>query len=246
MTEQANGGARPAIIGSVASIRRYPVKSLVGEELARAVVDERGLVGDRLWSVRDQDGKFGSGKSTRRFRRMDGLLSLTAVYDGGQVPVVTFPDGRSYRGDDPSVHAALSEYVGRAVTLAREEAVSHFDEGPVHLLTSSSLACLENVHGRAVDPARLRPNLVVDTDRPGLVEDGWVGRRVEIGDDLVLGIGYSMPRCVMVNLPQLGLPAEPGLLTRITDFNQGGLGVVADVLRPGPVAVGDPVRLAGS
>ena len=231
------------VVGRVASLRRYPVKSLVGERLTEAVVDRRGLVGDRLWSVRDRDGKFGSGKSTRRFRRMDGLLSLTAAYDGGEVPVVTFPDGRSYRGDDPSVHAALSEYVGREVTLAREEAVSHFDEGPVHLVTTAALTCLERAHGRVVDPARLRPNLVVDTDQPGLVEDGWVGQRVGIGEALVLKIGYRMPRCVMVNLPQVGVPADGGLLARITDLNDGGLGVVADVVRPGPVAVGDPVRL---
>ena len=230
-------------VGHVAGIRRYPVKSLVGEELTDALVDARGLVGDRLWSVRDQDGKFGSGKSTRRFRRMDGLLDLSAVYDGGEAPVVTFPDGDSYRGDDPAVHAALSTYVGREVSLAREEAVSHFDEGPVHLVTTSAIAYVQRAHGRVVDPARLRPNLVVDTDEPGLLEDGWVAAEVAIGEELVLRIGYSMPRCVMVNLPQRGLSADRDLLALITDVNDGGLGVVADVVRPGRVRLGDPVRV---
>ena len=234
------------LVGQVAGIRRYPVKSLVGEELTEAVVDARGLVGDRLWSVRDRDGKLGSGKSTRRFRRMDGLLDLSAVYDGEGVPVVTFPAGDRYRGDDPAVHAALSEYVGREVTLAREEAVSHFDEGPVHLVTTSSIAGVERAHGRVVDPARLRPNLVVDTDEPGLVEDGWAGREVAIGEELVLRIGYSMPRCVMVNLPQRGLPVDRGLLALITEVNDGGLGVVADVVRPGRVSLGDPVRVVAA
>ncbi|WP_245384737.1 hypothetical protein [Streptomyces avidinii] len=32
-------------------------------------VDERGLVGDRLYPVRDADGKLGSGKNTRRSLR---------------------------------------------------------------------------------------------------------------------------------------------------------------------------------
>jgi uncharacterized protein YcbX len=82
--------------GRIAAVHRYPVKSLSGEALAEALLDERGLVGDRLWSVRDPDGKFGSGKSNRRFRRMDGLLALTAEHDG-DVPVVTFPDGRRLR-----------------------------------------------------------------------------------------------------------------------------------------------------
>ncbi|HET7356668.1 MAG TPA: MOSC N-terminal beta barrel domain-containing protein [Nocardioidaceae bacterium] len=234
------------LVGHVAELRRYPVKSLVGEELTEAQVDRRGLVGDRLWSVRDQDGKFGSGKSTRRFRRMEGLLDLSAVYDGGEVPVVTFPDGDSYRGDDPAVHAVLSKYVGREVTLAREEAVSHFDEGPVHLVTTSAIAYVQRAHGRVVDPARLRPNLVVDTDAPGLLEDAWAGREVTIGEELVLRIGYRMPRCVMVNLPQRGLPADRGLLGLITEVNDGGLGVVADVVRPGRVSRGDPVRVVAA
>lgn len=233
-------------VGQLAGIRRYPVKSLVGEQLTEAMVDARGLVGDRLWSVRDPDGKLGSGKSTRRFRRMEGLLDLSAVYDGGEVPVVTFPDGRGYRGDDPAVHAALSQYVGREVTLAREETVSHFDEGPVHLVTTSSIAWVERAHGRDVDPARLRPNLVVATDAPGPVEDGWAGREVLVGEELVLRIGYSMPRCVMVNLPQRGLPADRDLLSLITDVNDGGLGVVADVVRPGRVSLGDPVRVVAA
>jgi uncharacterized protein YcbX len=234
------------LVGSVAGIRRYPVKSLVGEELTEAQVDARGLVGDRLWSVRDQDGKFGSGKSTRRFRRMDGLLDLSAKYDGAEVPVVTFPDGSSFRGDDPAVHAALSTYVGREVPLAREQEVSHFDEGPVHLVTTSAIACVQRAHGRVVDPARLRPNLVVDTGEPGLIEDGWVAAEVAIGEELVLRIGYSMPRCVMVNLPQRGLPADRELLGLITALNDGGLGGLPDMDRPGRVSLGDPVRVAAA
>jgi uncharacterized protein YcbX len=97
-----------------------------------------------------------------------------------------------------------------------------------------------------VDPARLRPNLVVDTDAPGLLEDAWAGREVTIGEELVLRIGYRMPRCVMVNLPQRGLPADRELLGLITALTDGGLGVVADVVRPGRVSLGDPVRVAAA
>lgn len=240
-------------MGQVAALWRYPVKSLVGERLSGAHVDARGLDGDRLWSVRDPDGKLGSGKSTRRFRRMDGLLALSAEYDGA-VPVVRFPDGRTLRGDDPAVHAALSAHVGRPVSLAREQTVSHFDEGPLHLVTTATLARLERARGEAVDPRRLRPNLVVSTGaddhgtagrEDGWVEDGWVGRRVRVGERLVLRIRDRMPRCVMVNLPQIGLGADRHLLAQITQANDGALGVVADVEQPGPVSLGDPLRLEG-
>src|SRR5215217_1554886 len=98
-------------LGRVAELYRFPVKSLSGERLSRVEVDARGVVGDRLWSVRDPDGRFGSGKTTRRFRRMDGLLALRSTYDR-ETPVVTFPDGRSLRGDEDEIHELLSRHVG--------------------------------------------------------------------------------------------------------------------------------------
>ncbi len=236
---------RPLLdVGRIASLRRYPVKSVAGQPLERVLVETRGVQGDRLWSVRDADGKLGSGKSTRRFRKMDGLLALAAHYDG-ETPVIEFPDGRRLRGDDPAVHDALSRHVGRPVTLAREDRVSHFDDGPVHLVTTSSLSLVGRAHGHDVDLRRLRPNLLLDTGtEAGFVEETWVGRRITIGEDLQLEIRAPMPRCVMVNLPQTGLPPEPGLLATLTGLNRAQVGVVADVLAPGAVAVGDTARLA--
>ncbi|WP_223836253.1 MOSC N-terminal beta barrel domain-containing protein [Streptomyces venezuelae] len=67
-------------MGVIERLWRYPVKSTGGERLQRVEVDERGLAGDRLFAVRDADGRFGSGKNTRRFRRMDGLLHLSSRY----------------------------------------------------------------------------------------------------------------------------------------------------------------------
>jgi hypothetical protein len=63
----------------VTEIRRYPVKSMLGEVLDAVDVQLRGLLSDRLWAVRDADGKLGSGKDTRRFRRMPGLLTLRST-----------------------------------------------------------------------------------------------------------------------------------------------------------------------
>lgn len=226
----------------VASLRRYPVKSLVGESLEVADVVQRGLRGDRLWAVVDEDGKLGSGKSSRRFRKMEGLLDLVASYDG-DVPLVRFPDGRVIRGDDPEIDAAVSEHVGRPVALAREGEVSHFDDGPVHLVTTASLRAVEQRLGEPVDPRRFRPNLVVDTgDLAGMVEDTWLGRRVAVGE-VVLEVTDRMPRCVMVNLPQIGLGATR-VLDVVGELNDAHLGVLATVVTPGRVRVGDPVRPA--
>jgi uncharacterized protein YcbX len=226
----------------VAALTRYPVKSVVGEDLAAVNVDRRGVEGDRLWAVRDADGKLGSGKSSIRFRKMDGLLSLSASYDG-PTPVVVFPDGTSARGDDPEVHERLSRHVGRAVRLAREDDVPHFDEADLHLLTTSSLARIAELHGRPVDARRARANLLVDTGTDaGFDEDDWLGRTVRIGD-VELRILRPMERCVMVTMPQIGLPEERGLLARIGEANDTCLGLVAEVVAPGRMRMGDPVVL---
>lgn len=219
----------------VVELRRYPVKSLRGESLDRAAADARGLVGDRLWAVRDVDGKLGSGKSTRRFRRMDGLLDLAAAYDGAAAagPVVTFPDGRSWHAPDPELDAALSAHVGRPVALGREGDVPHHDEGPLHLVTTATLSRL------GAPASLLRANLVVD-DR-GLepfAEDAWVGQRLTVGG-VVLAVRERMPRCVMVGA---------AVLRGATELNDGCAGVVVDVLGvvgAGEVGVGDPVLPEG-
>jgi uncharacterized protein len=172
---------------------------------------------------------------------MDGLLALSASYDH-DVPVITFPDGKQIRGDDEGIHAALSSHVGRAVTLAREQNISHFDEGPLHLITTASLAHLERAHGRPIDPRRVRANLLLDTGATnGLVEDAWPGKRLHIGDDLIVQIRAPMSRCIMLNVPQVGLPADEHLLTTISRLNETNLGVVADVIEPGIASIGDSV-----
>jgi uncharacterized protein YcbX len=227
-------------IGHVAAVHRYPVKSLSGEPLAEALVDRRGLVGDRLWSVLDPDGKLGSGKSSRRFRRMDGLLALTAEYDG-EVPVVTFPDGRRLR-PGTELDEALSWHVGRPVALGREGEVSHFDDGPVHLVTTSGVRAVEREHGAPVDARRFRANLLVDSDPELGAEDGWLGCRLAIGE-VLLDVVQPMPRCVMVDLPQVSVPADGGLLRTLTAHRAGEFGVLLEVTRPGRVRVGDEVVL---
>jgi len=174
---------------------------------------------------------------------MDGLLELRAVYDG-EVPVITFPDGRELRAGTPAADQAVSEHVGRPVTLGREAEVSHFDEGPIHLVTTASLETLAAAHGRPVAPRRTRANLLVEWDGDGFPEHGWVGSRVAIGREVVLRVRGLMPRCVMVNASQGSLPTDARLLKSITDLSEGALGVVADVERAGKVAVGDVVTLS--
>src|SRR5437868_3641838 len=115
--------------GVVLHLWRYPVKSMLGEQLEHLDLDKRGVQGDRLYAIRTAEGKFGSGKGTRRFRYIDGLFGFGASYDD-DLPVLSFPNGQIIIGDNPEIHGLLSKALGQPVALAKEGIISHFDAGP--------------------------------------------------------------------------------------------------------------------
>jgi uncharacterized protein len=253
MTSDPRGPSREEArgCGTVAELWRYPVKSMRGERRDTLAIDERGVAGDRLYAVRDAAGKLGSGKNSRRFRRMDGLAWLRARYDPrpgheGDAPIITFPDGREVRGDDERVHDDLRRALDRPdVTLVREQAVAHHDQDPLHIVTDASLAWLAAaVPGTVADARRLRPNLVIRTGRaPGPIEDAWAGRTARIGGEVVIEFTERTERCEMVNAAQEGLTRSGRVLKAIADGNDLTLGVYARVVRGGTVAPGDALRL---
>lgn len=107
----------------LSEIWRYPVKSMLGERRDGVAVAATGVEGDRAYAVIDSaDGKVASAKNPRKWR---ALLSCAAAFveeptPGQDPPVVriTLPDGTVVTSDDPGVDAALSNVVGRPVTLA--------------------------------------------------------------------------------------------------------------------------------
>ena len=106
-------------IGTVAALRRYPVKSMLGEDRGEARITVRGFEGDRVYALIDvQSGKVATAKLPHRWRTMLQLHS--AQRDDGDAPRVeiAMPDGRIVDCADPSAEAILSEVLGRAVTLA--------------------------------------------------------------------------------------------------------------------------------
>jgi uncharacterized protein len=228
------------IAGRVGALLRYPVKSMGGEELAEVEVQPRGLAGDRAWAVYTDDGGIGSGKSTRRFRRVDGLLEWRAEL-AGTAPVIASPTGERYSAEDAG--ARLSAALDRPLAVRPEGDVPHHDESPVHLLTSASLTSLGNLLGGRVDVARFRPNVVLDVPGEGFPEDAWVGRELALGDDVVLRLGPGMPRCVMVGLPQGDLRKDKNILRTLAQERDLSFGLQASVVQGGLVRVGDPAYL---
>jgi uncharacterized protein YcbX len=112
--------------GSVVSLWRYPVKSMMGEELNAAEVSERGLLGDRVYAVVDSsDGKVASAKNPRKWPQMFEFRAAfvdTPRPGSGMPPVrITLPDGSAVTSDERDVYETLSRVLGREVTLEAAE-----------------------------------------------------------------------------------------------------------------------------
>jgi hypothetical protein len=230
-------------VGRVGRLWRYPVKSMRGEECREIEVGARGFEGDRVFALQDAAGKLGSGKDTRRFRNLDGLLAFCARY-GGDAPDIVFPDGRQIRGDDPRAHRALSEALGIPVTLARETRVPHFDDGAVHLVSTGALAWLRSrLPGSRIDERRFRPNIVVEAPGLAQAEQAWIGKTLRIGAEVELRVSAPTERCRMTTLGQDDLPADPEVLRCIAQEAGLQFGVYAEVVKPGRIAAGDAVVL---
>jgi hypothetical protein len=228
--------------GVVSKLWRYPVKSMLGEACASLDLNERGVKGDRLFAVRDADGKLGSGKTTRRFSRIDGLLAFRAI-DADGVPEIVFPDGRRMRADDTQVHSELSSVLGQPVTLARETVSSHLDAAPVHVVTEASIAWLSSILPEAlIDERRFRPNLVLAIPGTGRIERNWIGATLCVGAQVKLKIGAATQRCRMVTVAQTELPDDPLILKEIGRNSALHFGLYAEVLVPGTIRCGDPIR----
>jgi uncharacterized protein YcbX len=101
-------------VGSVQSLHRYPVKSMLGEDLGRVDLDRRGVVGDRAYAlIDDETGKVVSIKRPKRWGRM---FEFAAVTRDGTVEV-RFPDGTRAAIDDASLPTRLSAFFERSVSV---------------------------------------------------------------------------------------------------------------------------------
>ena len=280
------------MLGTVAVLRRYPVKSMLGEDVDAGEVTFTGLAGDRRLAVVSRaTGKIASAKFPRLWRDLLTLSAASAedfATDGAIR--ITLPEGKTVRSSDADVDAILSDLLDQPVTLsatpppgatldrAVPEAVlrdgidaqvparlieiggaappgSFVDFAPLHLLTTSTLDQIAELSpdGRA-DLERYRPNIVIRTAAPGFTENDWFERILRVGEDLVLRVIARTPRCAVPTLAHGALPRDPDALRVLARHNrlepmdsldpEPCAGVYAEVLNPGRIRTGDPVRLA--
>jgi uncharacterized protein len=110
--------------GKVVSLWRYPVKSMMGEELNSSYITERGLIGDRTYALIDnQTGKVISAKNPAKWRKLFDFRAafIDSLQTADNIPNVriTLPDGSQIFSDQEEIDHSLSKILGREVSLMK-------------------------------------------------------------------------------------------------------------------------------
>jgi uncharacterized protein YcbX len=234
------------VTGTVTALRRYPVKSMLGEELDTVTLTAAGIQGDREVAVIDSaTGNVASAKHPKLWR---GLLRFAGHYNDGR-PRITLPNGTSVATDDPATDRILSELLGRDVHLsstrpaqaqvgrpAPEDVIEAGDDADVPYVMLEiggatpgtsfvdfapvhliTTATLDHV---GVEMIRYRPNLVLDIgNSPPFAENDWTGHELTIGD-VRLNVIQATPRCAVPTLAHGALPRRTDAVRTLLDHNR--------------------------
>lgn len=207
----------------IAGLWRYPVKTLAGEQLTEAELTPGGIPGDRIVHVRGPEG-------VRTARVQYRLLGLRATLgDDGQPRI----NGRPWR--DPESLREVREAAGPDAELAEYHGLERFDILPLLVATDGAVQAF----GR--DVRRLRPNILIGGVE-GMAERMWEGLELHVGD-AIIGLDSLRGRCPITTVDPDTITRDPAVLRDIGRRFGGRLALNAEVLRPGWVRVGDPVRL---
>lgn len=243
---------------TVSRINVTPVKSLGLSHPGRIELGPAGAPGDRAFYVTDADGRRVGGV------QHGSLVRIAPVWDGTTLSLA-FPDGSVVEGEPDLGEAvetdfygvrpvrgnvvagpwadALSDFVGSHLRLVRVDERSHAkDIAPATLVSDGSLAALDGLDGR-----RFRMTFELEGCR-AFEEDEWDGRLVRVGEAVVRLAG-PVPRCAVTTQdPETGIRDHDtlGAIRAVRGPQEGGIyfGMYAEIVEPGPVAVGDAVSAA--
>lgn len=205
-------------LGTLAWIRRYPVKSLAGELLRSAEIWDGGVRGDRTRQLVVESGHARVGRAYRGMEH-EGL-HLTG---------------------DTGVAVALAR--GRGVGVRVENGERLYFSGAISLIFDRWLDDVSAHVGYAVEPERFRPNFFVHAAADfRFGESALAGATLDVGN-VRLRVTKAISRCVTITYHPSGAAPDPRILRYIARERDAKMGVYCDVLRAGTARSGDSVRL---
>lgn len=235
------------LIGRIAALFRYPVKSMRGEPLDCAELGWHGIEGDRRLALRRLHEQSSTPWLTAG--KLPQLVAFTPVWrerDADAPSHVRTPEGDEL----PVFGEALAQDIGRrhgAPVQMMHLRQGIFDEASISLIACDTIEELGRLAGMSLHVRRFRPNILIRTERgTPFEEEAWVGGSLTFGegnDVPALSITTRDVRCAMVNLdPEEPRPA-PEVLRTIVRTRHAVAGVYATVTRTGRLSVGQLITL---
>ncbi len=186
------------------------------------------------------------------FSSMLDLRAQFATRGESQGLNIITPNGRSLSSANPNFTTQIKEVLGLPVELHEFPQVreSRLRSGrALHLITTSSLAKMKELYPEGdFDPRRFRPNMIASTrsETDGFAEEGWVGKPIQIGPQVIVKVEKPNKRCKVTTMKQNDLPHDEKILETISQKNQNVLGVMCSVVRGGFIAIGDELTTSAS
>jgi uncharacterized protein YcbX len=230
------------VIGRLAAIFRYPVKSMAAESVEAVEIGWNGLAGDRRWAF-VRDGMTRSGFPWLTIRENPAMWRYRPRFAEPDRPelsqtMVSTPGGREL----DVIDAMLAAELGHGSRVMKQSR-GIFDTMPLSVISTQTVAALSSMVGEGLSTLRFRPNLVVDADgSDGFPEDQWVGKRLRIGD-MTMRVDKRDKRCVIVNVNPETTEKNPEVLRAISRERDARLGVYGTTVEEGSVRLGDIITL---
>lgn len=218
------------MIGKVSALARYPVKSMLGEQLDEVFITERGVVGDRAYALREVVTRHIA--SAKKFPK---LFEFRASYDSPPAPgraapvTIELPDGRKIHAEDADASEAISAALGRKM-----------------ILESSSAAHAEHA---GIDAANIFADVPIEKVIPGLTAENMPNHfaleKESFFDTAVMHVIASGTLRHMAKLAEPGSIFDPRRF-RPTIFMDSGArddGFIEDDWIGGTLAVGSSLKI---
>ncbi len=206
------------LLGQIAAITRYPVKSLAGEELPSAELGQDGIPGDRESAFFVTAGHARAGKTYRG--KEHNLLHLTS---------------------DPERAQELAR--GKNVAVELRSGSRYFDDAPISLIFDRWVDEVSAALSRPLNFRRWRPNLYAHAAEDFTFQESELtGSAIEVGT-AVLRVRYPIERCVATTYDQVTGEPDPEVLRYVAQHRATLLGLYCDVELAGVVRTGDALRL---
>ncbi len=260
-----------AIVGTVESLWRYPVKSMRGEEMEELFVGYGGVYGDRLFAFESSSNAKGfpffTGRDQPemvrcrpRFRDPEKAARPTNLRAAAQLspninPVsanaadlmidVETPRGKTFAIDDHQLikHLLTNTNSNHELTLIRSDAAMT-DCRPISIFSIQTVQKLADEIRAPVDKRRFRANLYLNLDSSGgFGEDEFVGKSLQIGSNVRVQVLQRDGRCMMIAIDPDTAKITPAILKKVAQAHEGKAGVYGAVLMPGIIRKGDPVEV---